>query len=421
MLEYKKWYEGKRKDFVSVFQSIQKQRKSQSVGFYDLPVCQKTLIEQIERFKKQNTLIKANRLKDLVVVGIGGSSLGTRAVDDLLRFSQNRNIRNIHFLENLDPIFLIDMLKQIEFDKALFLVVSKSGSTVETISLAKYLVDFVKKRSLIQEYKDHVAIISDAGSPLHSFAKKHGLEFFSIPANVGGRFSVLSSVGLVPLSLLGYDIKALLSGAGRLKEEFFTQQGRHPIFEKAHFLCTNGANINVLFSYSSLFESFNKWYVQLWGESLGKIDSAGNRVGLTPAGLIGSIDQHSFLQLITQGPKDKTVTFIKLKHFDIAINIPRRSFEFLSKTDFVNGQSFQTVINAQCDATMQSVIEQDVPTDLIEMKRLDEASVGYLLYYFQLLTAVSGEILQINAFDQPGVEAGKQKLKEILTQKNKGE
>ncbi len=415
MLEFKKWFEtGGDKEAAQTYEAIKTQQVSEEVGFYDLPVNQEVLLRQIEDFCAGNTLIKHNRLKDLVVVGIGGSSLGTRAVDDLLRFSKNRNIINIHFLENLDPIYLLDILKCIEFEKALFLVVSKSGTTVETISLAKYLIDYVKKRSLIRKYKDHVAVITDGDSPLHRLGKKLQLECFEIPKNVGGRFSVLSSVGLVPLAILGYDLRRFLNGAKRLRECFFEQKHNHAIFEKASFYAKNGANINVLFSYSSLFESFNKWYIQLWGESLGKLDRAHNRVGLTPVGLIGSIDQHSFLQLIVQGPRDKTVTFIKLKHFDIPITVPKMELEFLQKTDFANGYSLQNVINAQCDATMESVIEQNVPTDLIEINRLDEESVGYLIYYYELLTAVTGEYLRINTYDQPGVEAGKVKLQEIL-------
>lgn len=415
MIECKKWYEVQKRDYTKEFEILLEQKNLAEVGFFDLPVSQQKLLKQIEAFKNENELLKHNRLKDLVIVGIGGSSLGTRAVDDLLRFSKNRNIINIHFLENLDPIFLLDSLKKVEFDKALFLVVSKSGTTVETISLAKYLINFVKKRSLIHNYQDHVAVISDGGSALDKLADKLKIQSFEIPSNVGGRFSVLSAVGLVPLGLLGYDLKALLKGAGKLREAFFTQKQNHVIFEKASYLSQSKANINVLFSYSSLFESFNKWYIQLWGESLGKIDKDNQRVGLTPVGLIGSIDQHSFLQLIVQGPKDKTVTFIKLKHFDIPIKIPNLSFDFLESTDFVNNRNFQTIINAQCDATMQSVIEQDVATDLIEINRLDEESVGYLLYYYELLTAVCGVFLKVDTYNQPGVEAGKRKLYEIVT------
>lgn len=417
MIEFKCWYDVGKNDYQKSFNEVLKQKESGEVGFYDLPISQKKLLQKIEKFKSKNELIAKQKLKDLVIVGIGGSSLGTRAVDDLLGFSSNRNIINIHFLENLDPIFLLDSLKKIEFDKALFLVISKSGSTVETISLAKYLINFVKKRSLIHDYQNHVAVISDNNSPLEKLAKKLAIECFEIPQNIGGRFSVLSSVGLVPLSILGYDVQKLLDGANLLREKFFHQKHEHEIFEKANYLCDSNANINVLFSYSSLFESFNKWYIQLWGESLGKINKQNKRVGLTPVGLIGSIDQHSFLQLIVEGPRDKTVTFIKLKHFDIAIKIPNLSFEFLEKTDFVNKKGFQTIINAQCDATMQSVIEQNVPTDLIEINRLDEESVGYLIYYYELLTAICGVFLEIDTYNQPGVEAGKKKLYNIVTNK----
>ena len=414
MIECSRWFSVEKRDYTKEYETIMAQKDSGEVGFFDLPISQGDLLKQIEEFKNSNPLLMHNRLKDLVIVGIGGSSLGVKAVDDLLQFSNNRNIRNIHFLENLDPIYLMDILKKIEFDKAMFLVVSKSGTTVETISLAKYLVNYVKKRSLISNYHDHVAIISDKGSALHKLANRLSLQFFEIPCNVGGRFSVLSSVGLVPLSLLGYDIKQLLDGANQFAKRFFELKQNHPIYEKVDHFTSCNANINVLFSYSSLFESFNKWYIQLWGESLGKVDRSGKRVGLTPVGLIGSVDQHSFLQLIVQGPKDKTVTFIKLKHFEIPIKIPQVEFEYLQKSDFVNGKTFQTVINAQCDATRQSVIQSGVATDLIEINRLDEQSVGYLIYYYEMLTALAGVFLKINAYDQPGVEEGKMRLREII-------
>jgi len=170
-------------------------------------------------------------------------------------------------------------------------------------------------------------------------------------------------------------------------------------------------NINILFSYSSMFEAFNKWYIQLWGESLGKKRSDGERVGLTPIGLIGSIDQHSFLQLIIEGPKDKTVTFLKLKNFELPVIVPHLSLPFLETTDFANGRRFQTIINTQCDATMESIVEAGVPVDMIEISELNEKSAGYLIYYFELLTSAVGAMFEINTYNQPGVEIGKQKLK----------
>ncbi len=184
--------------------------------------------------------------------------------------------------------------------------------------------------------------------------------------------------------------------------------------QKAHCYVTQSkrAPINVLFSYAGAFNAFNDWYVQLWGESLGKVNEIGEHCGMTPVGLIGSIDQHSFLQLLIEGPRDKTVTMIKVKDFQKDLKIPNISLKYLEKTDFVNGITFNDLINAQCDATMQSIIKQGISVDLIEIKRVEEKSVGYLIFYYELLTSLCGHFLGINTYDQPGVELGKNILKE---------
>ena len=167
----------------------------------------------------------------------------------------------------------------------------------------------------------------------------------------------------------------------------------------------------VVFSYSSLLERFNKWYVQLWGESLGKINKKGVRVGLTPIGLLGSIDQHSFLQLLIEGPKDKTVTFIKINNFESSLKIPNISFPYLEKTDFVNSITFNELINAQCDATRESVVRSGIDVDEIILEKLNEKDVGALLMYYELLTSAVGALFEINTYNQPGVELGKNILK----------
>jgi len=382
-------------------------------GYYDLPVSQQDIIDDIYDFIATNEYLEHNLIKDLVVIGIGGSSLGTRAIDTLLRFSRNRNIINIHFLENLDPLYLINSIKEIDLSKAFIVIISKTGTTIETISIAKYIFSLLKDPIKGLDIEHKIAIITDKGSPLDKLSLERGWKVFHIPKNVGGRFSVLSPVGLFPLAVLGYDIEALLQGANIMREEFLKQGQNLLMFKKAYFYYENSnmKNINILFSYSSMFEAFNKWYIQLWGESLGKKRSDEKKVGLTPIGLIGSIDQHSFLQLIIEGPKDKTVTFLKLKNFELPVTVPHLSLSYLETTDFANGRRFQTIINTQCDATMESIIEAGVPVDMIEINELSEKSAGYLIYYFELLTSAVGAMFGINTYNQPGVEIGKQKLK----------
>jgi glucose-6-phosphate isomerase len=181
------------------------------------------------------------------------------------------------------------------------------------------------------------------------------------------------------------------------------------ILEKACFMFRNRDRytMNVLFVYANALEDFAKWYMQLWAESLGKRDAEGEQVGLTPIGLTGSADQHSFLQLILEGPENKTVTFITVEDFENDLAIPQMTLPHIEKSDFINGRSFGELINAQCDATMESIENINIPTDKITLPKLNEAHCGALIIYFEILTSLTGAMLGINTYDQPGVELGK--------------
>jgi len=197
---------------------------------------------------------------------------------------------------------------------------------------------------------------------------------------------------------------------------FFNGAESH-LLEKACFYYEQSKkqSINVLFSYADRLEHLTKWYVQLWGESLGKIDAFGNRVGMTPIGIIGAVDQHSFLQLVIEGPQDKTMTFINIDDFGNGLSVPDITLHAIEKTNFINGQSFNTLINAQCNATMQSVVQSDVPVDAISFDRITPENVGSIIIYYELLTSLIGAMLMINTYDQPGVELGKQILYKNLS------
>lgn len=374
--------------------------ESKDIGYYSLPEQE---INHIQSFADKNSK------KNIVVIGIGGSSLGAAAVYDFLRYKKSFD-KELFFCESTDPVLLNSTFSKIDLDDSLFIIVSKSGSTIETISIFKYIL------SLVPLNKEQFIIVSDDGSSLHQLATKNSLPFFEIPSNVGGRFSVLSSVGLLPLALIGVNIKELLEGAKSIKESFFTQgQSYEDIVCKASFYASNIAkyNINCLFSYSEAFRSFNDWYIQLWGESLGKrqLHSYLN-VGLTPIGLIGPTDQHSFLQLIVEGKRDKSVTFIKVKDFDTHMKIPDITIEFLEKLDFINGVDFSDLINKQADSIIESLRNKhDIPLDIIEIDKIDEFAIGELFYYFELLTSVVAKMIDVNAYDQPGVEEGKKILR----------
>jgi glucose-6-phosphate isomerase len=389
------------------FDAVKKEADSGEVGYYHLPRASQPLVEELKTLYRDID----RRFNTIAIIGIGGSSLGIKAIERLLRPS-TPNAKKLVYLENSDPVSIIHEMKQIDKFRTLFIVISKSGGTVETLSIFKrLLVSF----ELPLENSDQIYVVSDEDSILARFADDHHLRRFVIPSNVGGRFSVLSAVGMVPLTLAGFDTASILVGAQTFLEQFWRREEDH-MLQKAAYYVTHSDRypMNVLFAYSDSFEEFGKWVVQIWGESLGKINRRGERVGLTPISLIGSVDQHSFLQLIIEGPLNKTVTFMHIEHSEDHLMIPELSLNHLEKSDFVNGISFNELINAQCHATMQSVLQSGVGVDEIAWKKIDEASVGELILYYELLTSISGALFDINTYDQPGVEIGKKILGEYF-------
>ena len=410
MVRYQGHFETKELDpftLEKAYEALKFEHEGQSVGYYDIAESSLLLCEEVTSSLLKNTVY----IDTIAVVGIGGSSLGLKAIDRLLR-PKTLHAKKILYFENSDPVSIAAEASQVEFAKTLFIVISKSGETVETLSIFKYLIS---KFDITLENSPQVIVVSDEKSVLSQFAKHYNLKRFVIPSNIGGRFSVLSAVGVVPLMLAGFNFREVLNGAKSFGERFWERKEEH-LLRKAAFCVANGQKypINVLFSYSDMFEEFGKWAVQLWGESLGKRNRRGERVGLTPISLIGSVDQHSFLQLIIEGPLNKTVTFMSIEHSRDELMIPGISLPFLEKSDFVNGQSFNALINAQCQATMQSVQQSGVSVDEIIWKCIDEASVGEMIMYYELLTSAAGALLEINTYDQPGVELGKQILQKYF-------
>jgi glucose-6-phosphate isomerase len=384
----------------TIFESIKEE--VDTIGYYNLPLQDTT---HIKEFAKNVTQ------KHIAIIGIGGSTLGTYAIYNFLK-KANSYDKHLHFFESTDPMDIQNRLKKLDLTNTMFLVISKSGTTIETISIFKYI------SSITKIDKSNCTIISEYDSKLTAYANKHQMQTFEIPKNVGGRFSVFSAVGLVPLAIVGVDIDQLLAGAKMVKDSFFEKRGYYkPTMEKARFFVENKNrfNINVLFSYSTALDGFNKWYVQLWGESLGKFNINKTRQGLTPIGLVGPVDQHSFLQLIAQGTRDKTVTFIKVDDFEDTTTIPANTLDGFDDLEYIDGLTFSHLIDEQANATIQSIQDlKDIPCDVITIDKVDEYNIAKLMYNFQLLTSIVGKFVQINTYDQPGVEDGKIILKEKL-------
>ena len=391
----------------TIFEAIKEE--VDTIGYYNLPLQDTTDIKEYAKTIKQ---------KYIAIIGIGGSTLGTIAIYDFLKQS-NTYDKSLHFFESTDPMDIKTRLSRIDLENTHFIVVSKSGITIETISIFKYL------SSLVAIDKKNCTIVSESDSKLTTYANKHDIATFDIPKNVGGRFSVFSVVGLLPLAILGIDIDSLLNGAKEVRDSFLEKREYYePTMQKARFLVENKSrfNINVVFSYSSSLEGFNKWYIQLWGESLGKININGTRQALTPVGLIGPVDQHSFLQLIAQGKRDKTVTFIKISNFKNEIKIPSNTLDGFDDLEYIDGFSFSKLIENQANATIQAIQNlKDIPCDVITIEKVDEYNIAKLMFTYQLLVSIIGKFMQINTYDQPGVEDGKVILKDILKSLNESE
>jgi glucose-6-phosphate isomerase len=389
---------------AEIFESIKKEK--QEIGYYNLPFQDTSAIKEYAQSVKQ---------KYIAVIGIGGSTLGTFAIYSFLTRTNNYD-KKLHFFESTDPIDINSRLERLDLNDTLFIVISKSGTTIETISVFKYLYSKVKID------KNNCLVITENDSKLNNFALANEIKTFEVPKNVGGRFSVFSTVGLVPLAIIGVNIDELLEGCKEAYNGYFEQELLHKqIMTKARFMAEykHKFNNNVVFSYASELEGFNKWYVQLWGESLGKIDNDNTHQGLTPIGLLGPVDQHSFLQLIIQGKRDKTVTFIKIKDFADESRIPDVKLKGLEELDYINNLRFSELINHQADSTIKAVQDLgDIPCDTITIEKVDEFNLAKLMFIYELLTSVVGKFLFINAYDQPGVESGKKILKEKLKKKN---
>jgi len=389
----------------SILEKLKEEEKY--IGYYKLPFADTSNIKDFA-----HSITK----KTIVVIGIGGSSLGASAIYDFLK-RKNYSLKKLIFLETTDPIDIKSKIDIIDIDDTLFLAISKSGTTVETISILKYL------STKVNFTKDNLVVISESNTPLSDYAKKLDLKTFDVPKNVGGRFSVFSIVGLVPLAIIGVDIDNLLKSAQKVYTSFFNKEKYYKILmEKARFIVENKNkfNINIIFSYLSSLEGFNKWYIQIWAESLGKVSINNTRQGLTPIGLIGPVDQHSFLQLIMEGKRDKTVTFIKVTDLQEQITIPKNSP--IDELSYLEEISFSKLIDMQADATIEAIDNMgDIPYDVLTLEKVDENSIAELIYSYELLVSIVGAFIQIDAYDQPGVESGKvilkEKLKKIHTQK----
>ncbi len=378
---------------------------SNDMGFRKLPFAQDEIADDII-----NTSEKIREKYDnFVVLGIGGSALGPIAVHQALAYKNKQNI-NFFVEDNVDPERLASLFDSIDLEKTMFNVVTKSGKTSETMAQLMLVAGRLREKGL--KLSDHIIATTDEkNGNLIKIAKKENLKTFFIPDGVGGRFSELCPVGLLPAAVCGFDIKKMLDGAADM-EEVCTRQEKNPaaMYALLHVLgMKKGKNISVMLPYADSLKYMSDWYAQIWAESLGKqFDLDGREVfaGQTPVKALGVTDQHSQMQLYSQGPHDKIITFLKVEKFRNDIDIPK-AFEYVADISFLAGKSFGELLEAERSATEYALLRAGRPNITITLPEICEKTIGALLYFFEMATAYTGEMLRINTFDQPGVEEGK--------------
>lgn len=360
------------------------------------------------------------RYESFVVLGIGGSALGPIAVHyalDHIHYNELpalvRGGPKLYIEDNIDPERLEALLDVIDPATTMFNVVTKSGSTSETMAQFLIVCDLLRS-SVGEAFNEHIIVTTDSEKGnLIKLAHELGFAAFVVPDGVGGRFSELCPVGLLPAAVCGTDIKELLAGAAYMDGLCFTtDMERNPALMLAVLETAamgRGCNISVMMPYAESLRYMADWYAQLWAESLGKRcdrDGAVVNAGQTPVKALGVTDQHSQVQLYTEGPYDKVVTFIAVDEYRTVIPIPG-GCESVPDVSFLSGHSLNELITAERRATEYALMRSGRMNKTIMLPEINAFTVGELLCLFELQTAFAGELLNVNAFDQPGVEEGK--------------
>lgn len=400
--------------FARAREAFARRRAAGELGFLELPGSQALHAQSTDFAKKTR-----GRFDDVVVLGIGGSALGPIALRTALRKPQwnlldagDRDLRpRLHVLDNLDPATVSGLLERVvKLERTLFVVTSKSGGTAET--MAQYLVirDAIEKHRLSPQ--DHVVFVTDPQKgALRQLAREEAIPALEIPANVGGRFSVLSPVGVLPAALIGIDTAQLLQGAADMAQRCASDSVRENpagAFATLQFLADSvgGKHVHVLMPYSDALRDVAAWFVQLWAESLGKGTADGGHVGPTPVAALGATDQHSQVQLFMEGPADKTITFLAAPPKD-DVEIPKLHPR-VSELSYLGGHRLGEVLDIERRATAGALAARGRPNMTLALDAVDAWHVGALFMLFEIATIYAGGLYDVNPLDQPGVELGKQ-------------
>lgn len=362
------------------------------------------------------------RFKNVIVLGIGGSALGNIAIQSALNAPSynllsdtDRPGPRVFVIDNVDPANLCAILAICDPKETLFNVISKSGETAETASqfmiIRKILQDAVGSR-----WADHVVAITDPEKgTMRAICDDAGITTLPVPEGVGGRFSVLSPVGLFSAAIAGIDIEALLDGAKAMDDRCANEDAsKNPAAILSHLLVSLGTDLgkpnHVMIPYANGLKLMGDWYAQLWAESLGKkFDTQGHEVfvGFTPISALGTTDQHSQVQLYREGPNDKVIGFCEVEDFgdDQSLTIPTGMG--VDAIEYLEGKRMVDLLNAEKRATEYALVESKRPNYTIQFPKIDAHHVGEFIALWEIATAYAGLMLNIDAYDQPAVETGK--------------
>jgi glucose-6-phosphate isomerase len=404
--------------FRAVHADVERRRAAGQLAFFELPY-EDRLVPQIRAFADG----AGQSFDTIVVLGIGGSALGTTALHNALSrpfWNELDDERRDYFprlyvLDNVDPSTIAPLLDRLDFRRTLFNVVSKSGTTAETTAQFLIVRDRLVRELGQDGYRRHLVFTTDPErGVLRRIAREENIAALPIPPGVGGRFSVLSAVGLLPAALVGIDIEALLAGARDMDRRCRTDRlGDNPagLFATLQFLAHTeaGAGIHVLMAYSDRLYALADWFRQLWAESLGKrLDADGAEVhrGPTPVKALGATDQHSQVQLYMEGPFDKTVTFLAADQLPRDLPIPH-AYPELEELRYLGGHSLGDLLRAEHAATATALASHGRMNMTIRLPRIDAHAVGQLIMALQIATIYAGALYRVNPLDQPGVELGK--------------
>lgn len=384
------------KDAEAAIASYQKTLASQDIGFFRLPENRELLAETEKVFTHFQSK------KYFIHIGIGGSALGPEMI--LSALGNGSGVKFI-FINNIDPDDLCRKLDKVDIKESLIYVVSKSGTTAETVAAMSIVLNMLTEAGITEaEYKDYFVFCTDpVKGELRKLTAEWGVKTLEIPSNIGGRFSVLTPVGFLPTLFAGIKAKDILEGAEDIKKHLQDPKVGASFFELAFWikdLHDKGVNQTVMMPYSSLLKEYSAWFVQLWAESLGK-----DGKGLTPIPGYGATDQHSQMQLFMEGPKDKVMMLIEVEKFHTDFNLKNS----LKSEAFRNLSSFKLsdLMKAEFEGTLTALQENGRHVVHMRIPSLQEEYVGQLILFAECLTVMVGELLKVDPFNQPGVEAGK--------------